>query len=209
MNFIQSNNLKQESWSKEQVLSDRGKNALSFTAKQDQRRLVLEARSSQYDFDAMFKAFGDDIPHCLNRRNDILLGGRGEAVHKETLKTVLQRARDRGVTFNKKKCQFGKEQIEFFGHVVTMDGLKPSPDKVKAIKEWKPFRKQKSRKTFSWNGRLFGPKTTSSNIGPYSSTTYQLTQKGGKFKMGEKRRKSIQEDTRQHLKRQDSGIFYP
>ena len=92
----------------------------------------------------MFRAFGDDIPHRLNRRDDMLLGGRGEAVHKETPKTVLQRARDHGVTFNKKKCQFGKEH----GHVFTMDGLKPSPDKVKAIKEWKPYRKQKAVRSF-------------------------------------------------------------
>ena len=27
------------------------------------------------------------------------------------------------------------EQIEFFGHVFTKDGLKPSPDKVRAVKE--------------------------------------------------------------------------
>ena len=27
------------------------------------------------------------------------------------------------------------EQIEFFGHVFTKDGLNPSPDKVRAVKE--------------------------------------------------------------------------
>ena len=51
------------------------------------------------------------------------------------LKTVLQRAKDHGITFNKEKCQFRKEQIDLFGHVFTKDGLKPSPDKVRAIKE--------------------------------------------------------------------------
>ena len=55
----------------------------------------------------MFRAFGD-IPHCLNRRDDILLGRRDEAKHKEALKTVLQQARDHGVTFNKEKWQFGE-----------------------------------------------------------------------------------------------------
>ena len=82
----------------------------------------------------MFRAFGD-IYYCLNQRDDILLGGRDEVECKEVLKTVLQQGRDHGVTFNKEKCQFGKEQIEFFGHVFTM---KPSPDKVKAIKKCSP-----------------------------------------------------------------------
>ena len=55
---------------------------------------------------------------------------------KKVLKTILQRARDHGVTFNKEKCQFWKEQIEFFGHVFIKEELKP--DKVKAIKECSP-----------------------------------------------------------------------
>ena len=99
------------------------------------QRLVFGASSSQDVFDeARFRIFGD-IPHCLNQRDDILLGGRDNAEHRDVLKTVLQRAKDHGITFNREKCQFGKEQIEFFGHVFTKDGLKPSPDKVRAIKE--------------------------------------------------------------------------
>ena len=82
----------------------------------------------------MFKVFGD-IPHCLNQRDDILLGGRDNEEHLQVLQTVLQRAQEHGITFNKDKCEFEKEEIEFFGHVFTKDGLKPSPDKVKALKE--------------------------------------------------------------------------
>ena len=40
------------------------------------QRLVFGAKSSQDDFDeAMFRVFGD-IHHCLNQRDDILLGGK-------------------------------------------------------------------------------------------------------------------------------------
>ena len=63
----------------------------------------------------MFKVFGD-IPHCLNQRDDILLGVRNAEEHQQVLRTVLQRARDHGVTFNEDKCEFEKEEIEFFGH---------------------------------------------------------------------------------------------
>ena len=51
------------------------------------------------------------------------------------MKTVLKRARDHGITFNREKCQFGVEQIEVFGHILTKDGLNPSTDKVRAVKE--------------------------------------------------------------------------
>ena len=93
------------------------------------------AKTSQDVFDeAMFRIFGD-IPYCLNKRDDRLTRGRDETVHKEVLKTVLQRARDHEITFTREKCQFGKERIKFFGHVFTKDGLRPSTDKVRAIKE--------------------------------------------------------------------------
>ena len=96
---------------------------------------MFGAKSSQDVFDkAMFRIFGD-IHHCLNQRDNILLGGRDQTEHREVLETILKRARDHGITFNRGKCQFGVEQIEFFGHVFTKDGLKPSPDKVKAVKE--------------------------------------------------------------------------
>ena len=88
------------------------------------QRLVLGAKSSQDVFvEAMFRIFGD-IHHCLNQRDDILLGGRDQTEHREVLETVLKRARDHRTTFNREKCQFGVEQIEFFGHVFTKVGLK-------------------------------------------------------------------------------------
>ena len=67
-----------------------------------------------------FRIFGD-VPHCLNQRDDILLRGRDE----EILRTVLQRTREHDNTFNREKCQYGREKmgVEFFGHIFTKDGI--------------------------------------------------------------------------------------
>ena len=126
----------------------------------------------------MFRIFGD-IPHCLNQRDDILLGGRDETEHREVLKTVLKRARDHGITFNREKCQFGKEQIEFFGHVFTKDGLKPSPDKVRAIKECGvPENKEAVRSFLGMAGYL---DNFIKNYATIAAPLYQLTRKETKF----------------------------
>ena len=55
---------------------------------------------------------------CTQQRDDIVLGGRDEIKLNEMLRTVLKGAKDHGITFNKDKCQFGEEEIEFFGHVL-------------------------------------------------------------------------------------------
>ena len=146
------------------------------------QRLVFGAKSSQDVFDeAMFRIFGD-IPHCLNQRDDILLGGRNQTEHKEVLKTVLKRARDHGITFNREKCQFGKEQIEFFGHVFTKDGLKPSPDKVRAVKECgMPENKEAVRSFLGMAGYL---DNFIQNYAAIAAPLYQLTRKETKFYWG-------------------------
>ena len=102
------------------------------------KRLIFGAKSSQDLFDeAMYRIFGD-IPHCLNQRDDILIGGTTIAEHNKTLETVLQRARDFGITFNKEKCLFGVQELEFYGYRFTNKGLKPTQEKVIAVKECKP-----------------------------------------------------------------------
>ena len=88
-------------------------------------RLIFGAKSSQDLFgEAMYRIFGD-IPHCLNQRDDILIGGTTIAEHDKTLETVLQRASDFDITFNKEKCLFGVQELEFYGYIFTNKGLKP------------------------------------------------------------------------------------
>ena len=146
------------------------------------QRLVFGAKSSQDVFDeAMFRIFGD-IHHCLNQRDDILLGGRDQTEHREVLETVLKRARDHGITFNREKCQFGVEQIEFFGHVFTKDGLKPSPDKVRAVKECGvPENKEAVRSFLGMAGYL---DNFIQNYAAIAAPLYQLTRKETKFHWG-------------------------
>jgi len=37
-----------------------------------------------------------------------------------------------------KKCEFWLEEVAFLGHVVSKEGIKVNPKKMKAIIEWKP-----------------------------------------------------------------------
>ena len=99
------------------------------------KRLIFGAKSSQDLFDeAMFRILGD-IPYCLNQRDDILIGGPTLADHNRTLETVLQRAKDYGITLNRDKCQFGVQELEFYGYQFTSEGLKPTNEKCRAVKE--------------------------------------------------------------------------
>ena len=39
------------------------------------------------------------------------------------------------LTLNRPKCTFGLSSVTYLGHIIDNNGLHPSPDKVRAIKE--------------------------------------------------------------------------
>ena len=71
--------------------------------------------------------------------DDILISGQGETEreadedHDRNLKSLLDRCRERNIKLNKKKFTFKCDDVQFIGHRLTKEGLKPGPAKVKAI----------------------------------------------------------------------------
>ena len=67
--------------------------------------------------------------------DDILVYSKTAEEHARHLEAVLGRLRDNKLYANGEKSDFVHEEIEFLGHVVTRDGIKPDMKKVKAIQE--------------------------------------------------------------------------
>ena len=68
--------------------------------------------------------------------DDILLTGSTLLEHLQTLNASLQKLRNSGLRLN---CFFLYHQIEYLGHIIDKDGLRPTTVKVLAIQEaWAP-----------------------------------------------------------------------
>ena len=146
------------------------------------KSLVFGAKASQDLFDEMMYRIFGDIPFCMNQRDDILIGGTNMTEHNKTLSAVLQRAEDLGITFNREKCEFGVDEIDFYGYRFTKDGLKPTIEKVKAVRDSKrPETKEAVKSFLGMVGYL------SKFIDRYSSITAplrKLTERKVKFEWG-------------------------
>ena len=68
---------------------------------------------------------------------DDLIWGKDDEEHDARLKQVLTRAREVNLKFNAKKCKIKQEEVPYVGHVLSKDGLKPDPEKIRAVKEMK------------------------------------------------------------------------
>ena len=65
--------------------------------------------------------------------DDILTHGEIEIQHDGRLLTLLETARMINLSHNPDKIQFKSTDCKFFGHRLTQEGLKPDPEKIKAI----------------------------------------------------------------------------
>ena len=68
--------------------------------------------------------------------DDILIYSRSEEEHKEHLRMVLERLRDRKLFAKLSKCRFWKREIGFLGHRVSKEGVSVDPEKIEVIQKW-------------------------------------------------------------------------
>ena len=71
--------------------------------------------------------------------DDILVHGKTQEEHDDRLDKVLHRLQEVGLTLNRRKCHFSKPQVKFLGQLVDHDGIRPDPDKVRAVQEVRPL----------------------------------------------------------------------
>ena len=65
--------------------------------------------------------------------DDVMIHGESDDQHDMHLLQVLNKCREIGLKLNPDKCQFGEKQVQFYGNVISSDGVKPDPTKVDVI----------------------------------------------------------------------------
>ena len=76
-----------------------------------------------------------DIPGVFVIAVDIIIAAPTEAEHDAVLLKVMERARQKNIKFNLSKLQFKVRSVQYMGNIVSEQGLKPCPDKIRAIEE--------------------------------------------------------------------------
>ena len=67
--------------------------------------------------------------------DDILVYSQDEKEHVKHVSEVLQQLQKNGLYANGKKCLFYSNSVDYLRHLISPDGLKMDPDKVKVIQE--------------------------------------------------------------------------
>ena len=77
------------------------------------------------------------LPNVCVYIDDILVTGENDLDHLQNLNTVLGCLKNAGIHLKQEKCKFiiMLPEMEYLGHTISAEGLKPSKSKVKAIEE--------------------------------------------------------------------------
>jgi len=90
-----------------------------------------------------FQAYINDVLHeyldefCMAYLDDVIIFSETLEEHEDHLLRVVTRLSDAGLPMDILKSEFIKSEVKFLGLIITADGIKMDPEKVKAIQEWK------------------------------------------------------------------------
>ena len=97
------------------------------------------------------------IPGTFPCADDVKVQGSSSFHHDVNLLETVERAAKAGIKFNPDKCSIKQREIEYFGRVVTPDGIEPCPKKIQAIKELQPPTSKKELQSFLGMTNFLGP----------------------------------------------------
>ena len=65
--------------------------------------------------------------------DDVLIHDTNKADHGSNLERFMDRCQQKGIKLNSQKLELKAKEVPFHGHLLTIEGLKPYPEKVRAI----------------------------------------------------------------------------
>ena len=79
---------------------------------------------------------------CFVYSDDIVVFGSTINEHNENMITLFERLRQTGLKLQPDKCEYLRPELEYLGHIITKDGVKPNLKKFEAVRN---FRTPKTR----------------------------------------------------------------
>ena len=79
-----------------------------------------------------------DLPFAMAYLDDIIMYSSTPEEHLQHIKTVFEKFRHGKLSMKLSKCHFFAKEIQYLGHILGMEGIKPVPAKTEAIKAMHP-----------------------------------------------------------------------
>ena len=99
-------------------------------------------------FSRLMRKVLKDVPGVKNYIDDIVIHSSTWNAHLQSLRTVLDKLREAGLTAKPSKCTLANRHVEFLGHKIGSGTLSPTIDKVEAIRQAKQPQNKTQMRSF-------------------------------------------------------------
>ena len=179
---------------------------LEESAKQKTAFIAPQCNPSQWEFNYMpfglkgaprtFQRMMDRLLHGLDYRiamaylDDVIVYGATVDECLVNLQLVFERIARANLKLKPKKCSLFQRETLYLGHIISGDGVRCDPDKVKAVREWTPPRNLRQVRSFV--GLVNYYRRFIKNYADLAIPLYDLQKKKTRFHWGEAEQKSFE-----------------
>jgi hypothetical protein len=89
-----------------------------------------------------------DAENVLTYIDDVLVHSQTHEQHLKHLAAAIDKIRTANLRLNPRKCVFGSDSVEYLGHKLLGDGVRPGQDKAKAMQTAEPPQSVKELRSF-------------------------------------------------------------
>lgn len=113
-------------------------------------RMPFGLKNAPATFQRLMNTVLDELigKDCLVYLDDIVVFSTSLQEHISSLDKVFKKLSEANLKIQLDKCEFLQKQAEFLGHIITPDGIKPNPNKIKAIVDYPIPKTEKEIKQF-------------------------------------------------------------
>lgn len=140
------------------------------------KRLPFGLASAPEVYQRVMSIVCEGLSGVLSYFDDVVVYGSTPEEHWKNLRAVMAKLQDCGLRLNADKCALGMCELKFLGHVISAEGIKPDPDKVKAIADAPVPQNQAELRSFL--GSITYLTQFVSNLATVITPLRYLTQKG-------------------------------
>ena len=107
------------------------------------KRLAMGLRTAAQSFRRLMNHILGDVPGVFVYMDDVLIYSKSAEEYMKTVKKVIKKLRENGLSILTKKCLFGVLALDYMGYRVDSNGIAPLPRKLEAIAKFPKPAKQK------------------------------------------------------------------
>ena len=80
--------------------------------------------------------------------DDIIIFSQNKEEHLKHIRIIFKKLKKAGLKLKESKCDFFKREIHYLGHLISVNGIQPLPEKLDSIRNMPKPRSSKEFKQF-------------------------------------------------------------